>query len=299
MKQELFLQLIGGFVGGAIGYMIGAGYDSIWMSYTLFFLLAYLGYNFQRVVEECGWTLESTYDELVHFSNDPLSDPLVDVWRKAHRRSLMWTVMIIPWFVLTCIGLFHAELINEWTSGNYATATLIAPFYSFRTLIEAEWNAELATIRMVGLLFAFIFGYIVWVTMTTLLIWAIETIPAILRQIRRVTLSGILWTFIMSLYLMIVMPFKFAALVVVGIHTWRRFSCGLTTMAGGALYLIWVPFNTPLPLPLAAIGCGLFCGACTVAVALILDGEERIAPIKRFAFAPINPIKGMFNNISL
>ena len=78
----------------------------------------------------------------------------------------------------------------------------------------------------------------------------------------------------MCLIVFVMPPFfvvRLSARVLAGIHSARRVTTGLSTLAAGTLYLIFVPFGSGLPMAAAAIGCGLVTGAFSTAVMALFD----------------------------
>ena len=97
-----------------------------------------------------------------------------------------------------------------------------------------------------------------------------------------------LWTLFCLIVGPVILLIKGLTLILIGIHSARRLAMALTTTAGGIAYMLMVPFPSELvPIALASIVCGLFCGLSCLVVALILDGEPRRAMFWAFVRRPI------------
>lgn len=107
---------------------------------------------------------------------------------------------------------------------------------------------------------------------------------------------SILGVFYPTAGLLIVLA-KTVALFFKLIHSARRLATGLSTLLGGAIYMVFLPFTVEgLPVPLAALLCGATTGAVTTVVQILLDGERVGSWLNNFLKKPIHSYVPNFNS---
>lgn len=265
MQNSNWSRRIGALLAGCIGYFTGAHFNySGWGTFTLFFILGYLGYNWLAVlnlVRNSALVATGTIRDV-----DDIMD--MRVLAREVRAGIMRLVRLFLRYSLNFAIMFVVAFV--WWSSKNDTITLPqgTPFFTSVLMMAADnlvWMTKSASNFRLGV------GWAVILTAeSTLAAVAVEPIIiffllSIRRQKERhlkgmpLIVRGFLWPLLYGTVLLI--PHFIGALLLVilhGLYSFKRLMHGLATAIGGGLYLAFVPFTvTSVSLALIAIGCGI------------------------------------------
>ncbi|MFH0779624.1 MAG: hypothetical protein V1928_02070 [Parcubacteria group bacterium] len=324
--------LIGGFVGGLIGCMVGILCKNDWLAMILFFVVGFIGYDFKEFIAVSLKVVKSVGKEFKFFFSSFYKE------FKSYLPYPYLHIILIPAFFIMLIaslvdGIHHDSISRfiidsprvfligmQWQftghspfapqhdfSANIATSLLYI-FGNFIVLIgcgiqsigvallikgiiivirktpaamKIAWRWCLENyfgllILYEGLIFCFIYTVvypIIAIRYYSIALWK-WIYPRILKAPILLALIIIYAIFGPIFYL-----FKALGLIAIGIHSFRRMACGISTLAGGIVYLACVPFaingiSLGIQAIFFALGCGLACGIFAAAVDKALDGEK-------------------------
>ena len=281
--------LIGGFFGGALGYLAGALWNPL-AAVILFFLGAYVGYDFNAAA---GFFAKATVT-LVRVTRATLKESteavreLGQLYRKNLGIAIPWTITTLIAFNLLVGGSHsanpHLGYIFQTDVSLLQVNVESVPYtldilqgvvtgesrYSTTPMLLQDLprvNALLAVV--IGGVFAVVSGF--GLLMFVLLVAGCAIFPFLwffsaLRVWKQWPLT-VAW----ALFWMLALPtFGLAwviAAALTGMYTVRRVACGFVTVGTGIgyLWLMPIPSTTEL-VGLAAIGCGLTCGLASYGV---------------------------------
>lgn len=278
--------LIGGFAGGLIGCLAGIIFQSDWLAMILFFVFGFIGYDFKEF-------FAVSIKVFKHCSIE-LKDFIVSCWEdvKPFGPYLILFLVLIPIFFIYCFAFCNDgahlnkhffENALDYFSANWTwihtghnpmhpaseTGTSLSRFVTACIVVPGSLIISCFLSAIVAItLFAFV--------------WCVKQIPETLIWCRENYAKTPIALAIFAIYVTfgpIVILFKALGLIAIGIHSFRRMACGLSTLAGGIIYMAFVPFkigaiSLGIQAIVFALGCGLVCGLLAAGVDLALDGEK-------------------------
>ncbi|MFH1098316.1 MAG: hypothetical protein V1723_00075 [Candidatus Uhrbacteria bacterium] len=301
-KREVRHSFFGGFLGGVIGYAVGAFVGSAWLSYTLFFVCGYVGYDVRRVWNVAREAVPAAFRWCCHCIGVVNPHPILSLpaflfawlmiwsgtnsaagdvtfaefilhWPTYFAANLEWARSGVNPLDESCIGCFRASFPGRLLfSVLMAVCTgMVATFFwsAFGWCIRGIENFLPWCICAEWRIFTHLpqaFAWCAQCARTT----AMFLYVCLIRMPRIVCMAFFYLTVGMAVGVV-----KAVVLVVVGIHSVRRLTCGMATLGGGALYLALAPFHVAgVPIALTALGCGAACGCCAAGIAFLLDGSQ-------------------------
>ncbi|MFH1098883.1 MAG: hypothetical protein V1723_03110 [Candidatus Uhrbacteria bacterium] len=301
-KREVRHSFFGGFLGGVIGYAVGALVGSAWLSYALFFVCGYMGYNVRQVWSVAREVVPAAFrwcryaigvvnpHPILSFPVFLLAWPMmwssvntavgdtgitefIQHWPVYFAANLEWVRSGVNPLDESCIRCFGGSF-----SGRLLISTLLAVcmgvfatfFWSaFGWCIRGIEEFVPWSIRAEWRIFTHLPQAFAWCVKCAR-VTATFLYACLIRAPRAI---GIAFFFLTVGTVVCVV--KAVVLVVVGIHSVRRLTCGMATLGGGALYLALAPFHVAgVPIALTALGCGMVCGCGAAGIAFLLDGSE-------------------------
>jgi len=293
------------FVGGAIGYFIGWIFSSPWTSYILFFLIGYIGYYYQKVWQKFKQISLPSFLEIKEM-----------VWDKNPAKFFSYFFfLIVMYFPLASLwsGFEHTssgaaigfyEAVRNLEIGKLA----YAPLGTFLDIFGQPWWVIWIFVFICLPMFFFlaiIAGFVgVGVQLFLVHLFNGNIIELLLTGIVALVylakerwlgalgtaLRGIGIAFYFSVIFVPLIFLRSSLRFLIVIHSWQRVACGLYILAGGAIYLLFAPFQFSLFITSGlAIGCGLFCMGFGY---LLCRGlvSVRVKELSRAVIWPLKPV---------
>lgn len=296
-KTGKWQRRIAGFLAGTVGYGIGAWANSYGLSFILFFIIGYLGYNFNSVINAVKALPDAGKTFLLN-------------WKTVNPYPLLTLpILVIVAGMLhgaeneTYIALHkndYSHLFFNWPQ--YLWANFVWMVTGSNPLGESYQVTGFVRYIMAITMLVFSLGTGVIVSIGTA--WAIQGVNYTVRHLRWPTKKEIIATlrvvglafYFPTIGLMLFL-LKTAAFITLAIHSFQRLAFGLSAMIGGGLYLLFVPFQISfVPIAAAAIGCGLACAVSTGLLMRLLDNEQLMQRLYRFIEGPFLPACLRFNH---
>jgi len=312
-KTELKRNLIGGGAGGVLGYLFGYMADSSFLSVVLFFVVAYLGYNVRAIVSAFRDNFVPCVKAFWKGVKTMNPHPLISLIPMFWIGGLVFGSMTSgTWIKSSTYGFWphqwwpYVTGLWEWAfTGHHSLGGVYGQFsFDTRMFMTIAWAVVSAAV-----------GTVAWgvsgralksglLDMFKKLAVVVFSLPnRIFDALIKVTWAGIKSTgktaviaiacgiymscFYLTIGLLITVA-KGLALTIMGIHSVRRLACGLACLAGGIVYLVFVPFSFQgAPVAVLAIGCGIACAGTCALVAVALDGEAVYNALQSFVKKPI------------
>lgn len=310
-KSEAKKSFMGGLLGGLLGYALGAYYQNDALAFVLFFAVGYLGYDVRQLFAVSASVLRLMWEIFRGSATEAVS-----LYREAstHTKVLSPVFPMVAVFLFACandafwrvdpssleVGVLdyaHANVVWMLTGKNPLGFSQFGVHWSMR-LVSFLFAVAIAIVGGLGawllVTLAYVHGfYVVKNFREVVAFWegVFQWLPArMVVEIVYVYQSTLLFLWAFARFLVLA-PFQFVTLLVLGIHSYRRVATGLATLAGGGLYLHFLPFASELlSSGMLAVGCGLAAGLTCAGMAIALNGNQREARLRTFLSKPWRPL---------
>ncbi len=286
-------------VAGAVGYAVGYLLNSPTVSYILFFILGYLGYNLRQVWQVSKQVVPTAYrltmDLIIEFFGEK---PLYIV-------SALLTIYfsMVLYGAIVFNGFPRELFIDPWKNPAVLIYWLVTDFNLY--------GGEYTGIVFIARLMIYLFATLVFQLLTAAVFYFLTSFYYKIKEYLTdhpsyffdlwlsvkqkgemigsffVHARNYLW-FVFVPFALVIFIVKALVGILIGINSARRISTGLSGLAAGFVYLKFVPFTIGLPIAATALGCGLACGAFGLLVAYLLDGEKVMSWLKSAWRKPVS-----------
>ncbi|HBK34825.1 MAG: hypothetical protein UU08_C0037G0001 [Candidatus Uhrbacteria bacterium GW2011_GWE2_40_58] len=287
---------IGGFLGGFLGYGLGYLFGQVWLSFVLFFIVGYLGYDFHSAIKVVSFTVRQAWKwvyDLAPKSGFEFWHCTVDSIRNTYQKTKVYnpypilTFVVVPFVVI----FIHALCNNSRLAGagdHFFTTVwncYVGNWVWYQTGIE-PLTGKVYHNTMVSRAFPYFFihvlalvpAFLVWMGSG----WLVFGVIHWAKNIRKTPVYAkvvVFWIFVAPVLLV----GKMIAELLIAIHNARRLATAITTLVSGSLILLLVPFQPHLVIGgLCAIACGLTTGVFCLLVAKFLDHQTSVERFKQF-----------------
>lgn len=295
---------IGGFCGGLIGCLAGILCQSDWLAMILFFVFGFIGYDFREFISVSARVIKSVIKELKGFFISCYQDS------KPYLPYPYLHVIAIPIFTfyltVACAISPQSLIFPQADITGFWSFLVNSPKYFWPLLQHGFFLNTFNYLIIVVSLIEAIFTSIAFVWILKGFVYLTKNIPATyawskqrnfgwvwIKEMSKKVARAVCWCYnkilktpillcliiIYATFGPIVYFFKALGLIAIGIHSYRRMACGISTLAGGIVYMMCVPFaiegiSLGIQAIFFALGCGLACGVFATAVDSALDGEQ-------------------------